>query len=380
MASRRSHFKHSPHTELSVQRIDVSKLFLDPQNPRLRDSAVDDDPSQKEMTQALWEDMAVDELIYSIAENGFLPYEPLFAVEEGKKYFVVEGNRRLCAVKLLLNPELRKQLGVELPDLRTLTDSELKALEQLPVFVAKNRKELWEYLALRHINGPSAWRSFSKAQFIASVHKNTGESLADIARKIGDRHSTVERLFDGLAVLEQAESLKVFDREDRYKSHLAFSHLFTALPYPNVRAYLGLGESRPKDLFKPVPSKKARELGNFMVWLFGSEKANKPPLVQSQNPDLRILEDTLGSKKGIAALERDLPLLVARDIGRGDSAVLRDSVLRAKDELQKARGVFLTGYTAGDVQMRKDIDDVFRLAQSLSDDVRQADSAKRVRA
>jgi ParB-like chromosome segregation protein Spo0J len=52
--------------------------------------------------------MAVDEVALSIAENGFYRHEPLYAARESGKLNVVEGNRRLAAVKLLRDEKLRR--------------------------------------------------------------------------------------------------------------------------------------------------------------------------------------------------------------------------------------------------------------------------------
>ena len=55
--------------------------------------------------------MAVDEIVISIASNGYFPYEPLFAepIRDGK-FAVIEGNGRLAAVMLLRSPEAQRKV------------------------------------------------------------------------------------------------------------------------------------------------------------------------------------------------------------------------------------------------------------------------------
>jgi hypothetical protein len=50
-------------------------------------------------------------LIKSIAEDGFIPLDPIvvWKNEENQKYYVAEGNRRVIALKLLRNPEKAPQ-------------------------------------------------------------------------------------------------------------------------------------------------------------------------------------------------------------------------------------------------------------------------------
>src|SRR5690606_16210223 len=118
------------------------------------------------------------------------------------KLFVVEGNRRLAAVKLLRDRNLQREINAS--GLPSITNSAKKRLNFLPVIICK-REEIWAFLGFKHINGPQAWESYPKAHYVAWVHNEVGVSLEDIARRIGDKHSTVARLYDALMVLEQGE-------------------------------------------------------------------------------------------------------------------------------------------------------------------------------
>src|SRR5262249_48044391 len=144
-----------------------------------------------------------------------------------------------------------------------------KKLDDLPVIVC-DRDEVWAYLGFKHINGPQAWESYPKAAYIAWVHNELDVSLEEISRRIGDKHSTVERLYDAMMVLEQAEDSGEFDREDRFKPHFSFSHLTTGLGYSGIQAFLGLprGE-RTIGKRRPVPRGHVDNLGELMLWLYG---------------------------------------------------------------------------------------------------------------
>ena len=176
---------------------------LNSKNPRLTDLALSKNPTQGEILEALWTRMAVDEVALSIAENGFYRHEPLYAARESGKLVVVEGNRRLAAVKLLRDEKLRTQ--VKAAGLPIISAATKKTLETLPVIVC-GRDELWSFLGFKHINGPQAWESYPKAHYIAWVHNQLKIPLEEIARRIGDKHSTVARLDDALMVLEQGKA------------------------------------------------------------------------------------------------------------------------------------------------------------------------------
>jgi ParB-like chromosome segregation protein Spo0J len=129
----------------------VRDLHLDPHNPRLAglDLSVD---QQDEITRVLWQDRAVNELVDSIATNGYWRHEELFASRETGKLIVIEGNRRLAAVKLLTDDGLRNRLGIT--GLPTLRAPEKAKLQTLPV-IECDRQDVWQYIGFKHVTNQS---------------------------------------------------------------------------------------------------------------------------------------------------------------------------------------------------------------------------------
>ena len=125
-----------------------------------------------------WRNKSVNELVDSILANGYWEHEELFATEEGDRLVVVEGNRRLSAVKILSEPDLREQLGIQLT--RRPSKEVLESIRELPV-IHTTRKELWGFVGFKHVNGPQAWDSIAKAEYVFRVRRNFGLSLAEIA-------------------------------------------------------------------------------------------------------------------------------------------------------------------------------------------------------
>ncbi|MEI6783100.1 MAG: hypothetical protein WCQ21_19510, partial [Verrucomicrobiota bacterium] len=203
----------------------------------------------------------------------------------------------------------------------------------------------------KHVNGPAKWTSYAKAEYIAEVHRSYRVSLADIANQIGDRHRTVQRLYRGLMVIDQAERAKVYDREDRFRQRLAFSHLYTGLDYDGISAFLSLKEE-DEETENPVPKNKLKELGELCVWLYGSKKEKIPPVVESQNPDLRRLNAVLTSREAIAALRAGTDLAKAFEISRPATTVFEEALLGAKRDLTTARAHLTTGYDKSEALLR----------------------------
>lgn len=349
-----------------VKYVSADDLYFDAKNPRLAEAGAR--PSQMEILKTLWREFAVDEIALSIAANGYFPYEPLFATKEDRRLVVVEGNRRLAAVRLLTDPDLRRQVGAT--DLPTIKAKAKRDLDNLPV-VTCDRSEIWQYVGFKHVNGPQQWQSYSKARYIAWVHNDVKVPLDKIAQQIGDQHSTVKRLYRAWMVLEQAEKQGVFNRDDRWKRHFSFSHLYTGLDYPGIQKFIGLSKDRSFDSRSPVPKSKKQSLGELCQWLYGSRNKEKRPVIESQNPDLRILDGVLTTKNGTAALRRGLPLSVARDIGKGDEQLFREALIEAKQSLQEARGKLLTGYE-GEIDLLRLAKEIAELAESIYSEMTKA--------
>lgn len=322
------------------------ELHFDRKNPRMAEYGISKAESENEIIEILWDAMDVRELVMSISASGFFSHERLIVAVEDQKNIVIEGNRRLAAVKVLLHPELR-QAGWEIPEI----SGDVKAsLQELPVTVSE-RKDAWQYLGFKHVNGPAKWTSYAKARYISDVRNTYGISLSDIARQIGDTHRTVQRLYRGLMVIEQAEREGVYDREDRYRQRLAFSHLYTGLDYDGIREFLSLRQET-EETVNPVPAEKMRQLGEFCVWLYGSKKEKKPPVVETQNPHLSQLNEVLKNPEAIAALRDGSNIETAFEISRPPIAVFEEALLRAKRELTRAKANLATGYDGSEGLLR----------------------------
>ena len=360
-------------TDVDPGWIEVSELVFDRRNPRLFEYGLDANSSDDKVIEILWDEMDVQELVLSIEASGFFPHEPIVVAKEDGQNVVIEGNRRLAAVKLLLQPELAQSLNLNVP---TISTEDKEKLRRLPAIV-DTRKTAWVYLGFKHVNGPAKWSSFAKSQFIADVHRVYGVPLEDIAQQIGDTHRTVQRLFRGLMVIEQAERLRIFDREDRFNKRFAFSHLYTGIGYEGIASFIGL-RPETEENEEPVPSEKTDELGELCLWLYGSKRENKRPVIRSQNPDLRDLDTVVANGEGVAALRAGRELALAVEISKPPSTVFAASLHAAKRELEKARSLLTTGYDGSD-QLLRVADDVAELANDLYEEMYQKNSPRRDR-
>lgn len=349
--------------------VSAEDLFLDPKNPRLVSSDFEL-KDQDKILERLWTEFNVSEITDSIvASDCFWQHEPLIAAREGGKLVVIEGNRRLAAVHLLLSADRQKRIrATGIPE---ISQKLREHLAFLPV-IEKPRREVWDFIGFKHVNGPQEWDSIAKAQYIARIHEDYDVALPDIATAIGDRNATVERLYHGLKVLDQARQAGVFDASDRFhqRKDFAYSHLWTGLGYEGIRAFLGITDGGRSER-QPVPREKISALGDLCRWLYGSHQEKTEPLVKSQNPHLRQLDEALRAPRGVAALRRGLPLQQAVNAARGDTRLLLDALIAAEQNLREAKGYFSTGF-AGQQDVSETIKNIHSLASSLTADLEAA--------
>lgn len=284
---------------MKIDSVSPDKLILDKDNPRLLPEAYSGEhiSSEEDLIKALAQ-YDLEELLQSIAENGYLNIEPLYVIREGDKYKVIEGNRRLAAIKLFRNPELAKLCGITLP---TLGDAQAASLNSILIHETQDEEKGWAYIGFKHINGPHKWDSLAKARFILRLYRRA-IPLDKISKMIGDTHDTIKKMLLGITVLEQAAYAEVFTADDRHPSLkiLPFSHLYTALTRKEYQQYLGISKKFSEH---PVPSDRLENLEKILRWLYGSKKDAVEPIIRSQNPDLKTLGKVLASSRALSVLE-----------------------------------------------------------------------------
>lgn len=338
-------------------------LVFDSENPRL----VEFDSSgydEERLINLLWSTMAVEELVMSILAQGFFEYEPLYVLKrEDERYIVLEGNRRLAAIRSILNPsivrngKMEKHIG--------LINDEIKdqLTNRIPTIELRQRNEAWRLLGFKHVNGAAKWGSYAKAKYISQVHNDFGVELDKIAEQIGDTNKTVQKLYQGLMVLEQAQQQAEFSIKDIEAGRLYFSHLYTAIGYEKLRKYIGLDDNSLTR--NPIPKDKIKQLQEVMDWLFGSKKRAVERKVHSQNPDLRRLVDLLDNDMSIAALRAGKSLEVAYELSINNADALRDAFVRTRMALEKAAAK-ITGYD-GEENLLRQAGSIAELADSIYD-------------
>ena len=189
-----------------IKNIKVSSLRLDPANPRI--PAGSNSTSQRDIIAELVRNDNVLSLAKSIARNGFYPNEiPVtFVSKDDKKRYVVEGNRRVAAVKCLLSPEATpSEFKSKFQQLSNVAN--LKAIESLNVVTAPDRKATMPLLLDRHTHLQiEKWSRPMQAQFLQRLHAD-GMTVEEIAAYSRSTVSDVRSMLRADALYKAACSI-----------------------------------------------------------------------------------------------------------------------------------------------------------------------------
>lgn len=253
-------------SETKLKYVSPDILDFDPTNPRF--GGLMDKRSQPDIQQELMkEPYYALELVDSLLKNGFIDYEPLVVKKNGERYTVVEGNRRLAAVREILAHKDRYEGRIE-------------DLAEIPVLVfpekpdEEQKNEMRIYLGVRHLLGFREWPSLSKAQFL-------------------DRESKADGGLD--KVLKELRLTKTQARRFLVPYRL-LQHV--GLANPKGEAFFVLGEALSRSGIKnfieletddnlAIESCNKKRLALLLNYLYGPKKSTG-----ERDPDARIISDT----------------------------------------------------------------------------------------
>ena len=299
-------------TNERIQSLPLDRICLDEQNPRLPTTAV---RSQNEMTLYIARNTSITELMTAIAENGYFPGEPVVVVPRPpRSYTVVEGNRRVTALRLLRDPSLYPRNT----RVRQISESITNPPDTIPCVIFQSRREVVNYLGYRHISGVKQWEPLAKARYITQYFQQQTDTNADpasryreVARGIGSQSPYIKRQLDGYAVYQHIEDCGFYGIESLNEETISFSLLSTALGYEAILGFVSSTQhpcTRP-DLLKVEP---IRDLAD---WMYKRNKNGETVLGESRN--IKRLAVIVTSEQSLSLLRKQRSIQKAFAVTKG---------------------------------------------------------------
>ena len=305
--------------ELREEHLPLDQLRLDPNNPRFADLDVrgaipenrvhEDSVQERAMSRIADDRFEVEALMESIENIGFLQMDRLVAVRlpQNDFFMVIEGNRRLAALKLLLKREASGEVDLA-PDIR-------KTLSPVPVLIIESEdpsvrdKTARILQGVRHLASVKPWGPYQQAQLVALMLQE-GSEIIDVKEVLGLSTQRVNGLRRVHAALEQMRG--DIDWSDLFKPNL-FSHFDEALKQPAIRKWLDWDDGKGR-----IGNDDHRAL--LYSWIVGMEEEGErfPPKVNDAR-DFRHLPSVLNDPVQAQRFSED-PRLSLRDAARGVSS------------------------------------------------------------
>jgi hypothetical protein len=249
--------------------VDINQLLLDPNNPRFTELGESPDQvpesrfgEEKVQNEAIRkmksEKFDVAELRDTIRTLGFLPIDKVvvkpWESKTSGKFVVIEGNRRITALKWLI--ELH-ETGKE-----TLSEELLKNIRRFEVLNITDDSNpaliKWIIPGLRHVSGIKEWGPYQKAKAVFNL-RESGRSPQEAAQSLGLSTTNANRLWRAFLALEQMHK-----DEDigEYVTPKLYSYFEEVFKKQHIRAWLDWGDDSRE-------FKNKINLKEFYSWILG---------------------------------------------------------------------------------------------------------------
>lgn len=308
--------------------IAVKLLDFDKKNPRFPKSVAEG--PEDALIEKFARDERLQEIVDSIGTRGYFPGEPLLVIAAGRRYTVIEGNRRLAALKLLNGyakvPKNRSSLA-------DAVESSAFTPAKVPCLIFKEEDEIVRYLGFRHITGIKAWGALQKARYIERLLDNNfpdendyDAKLKALAKETGSKPAYLGQTLAALALYNKAAANGFYDL-DISEADFDFSILSTALSYSAIVEYVGLEDRSDRNLKKV----KDLRLTRLMDWLFSAPDGKKSVVGESRN--LKKLAAVLSSEIATKHLVDSRDLNESFELSKGPSIAIAEALIHAEKKL-----------------------------------------------
>ena len=239
------------------------------------------------------------ELVDSLLENGFIPYEPLVVRREDNHFVVLEGNRRLAAVKhILANLDTYRTKGKA----ESLTSIPILVFPPSDARVKRAAERI--FLGVHHLFGYREWPPLSKAKFLHQ-HIKSADDLQRAVKELGIAKAEIQRYLVPYRVLLRTSS-DIPQGQD-------FWVLGEALSRNGIRKYIQLDIDRKTLGVQGLEKRKFSYLLRFLYGKYDRKKKKRDPATAAIT-DTRQLKDlarALASEVAAGGLEAEMPLDIA---------------------------------------------------------------------
>ena len=279
---------------LSPKQVKLDQLLLDPNNPRFAElgepldlireerfieKSVQDKAYQR-MKDPLFD---VSELKDTIKMIGFLPMDKIVvrpwhgtAPDNIERYLVVEGNRRVTALKWLIE---QHDGGKE-----NLSEEQLANFANLDVLLLDDvnapSSTRWVLPGLRHVSGIKKWGPYQQARTVFAL-RDSGVSAQEAAQSLGLSVTSANRLWRSYLALNQMGQDEEFKEQAVPKLYSYFEEVFKR---PSVKDWLDWSDAEKKFT-------NEANLREFYTWVVGDPTSEDEEEQEAKLPESKSVRE-----------------------------------------------------------------------------------------
>jgi hypothetical protein len=267
--------------------LNINQIYLDPNNPRflspdweyISEDNITSTFIQEKTLDTMITNYGIDKLAANIRINGFLNMDRIVVkkivietpttdtnIEESgtnkvqhDKYVVLEGNRRISAIKII-HKELLTNSTIDSEVLESI--NELECLE----YVGSNSEAAWIFQGLRHISGIADWPPFNKAKLLVDQMDSENLTLTEVGERFGISPFAAGQWMRGYKAYEQASKESDFSQELDMNIYPYFQEIFGRSSI-GVRDWLEWDDT-------DMEFKNKLNLNEFIGWLYPKDEDN----------------------------------------------------------------------------------------------------------
>ncbi|MDR1883135.1 MAG: hypothetical protein LBR26_10215 [Prevotella sp.] len=320
------------------KRIPITDLKLDLYNPRLPRSKQGKD--EKTVVEYMLLEASTLELMSAIGENDFFAGELLLVApdeNEKGKFIVIEGNRRLLAVKVLDNPDLATVKKIATKEIAN--NAKYKP-QVLPCLEFNSRNDILKYLGFIHITGKKSWRLLEKARYLFELRnsenfKNNSflTSSREIAKVIGSSSAYVKRLLIGFELYKIVEDEAFFKIDGLSDTNFSLNYFTDGLNKDNICNFINIDINSEN----PTENVEVDNLKKIAHWWFA--KSEGQSRVSGDSEGLKLLNAVIGNPAALSAFEKGTSIYEAYELTNDIDSQFENKVKDALKAIEQAHSI-----------------------------------------
>ena len=308
----------------------LGSLYLDPNNYRFADhpdyrkvssgDVFKADVQRRTTTFVLGRNQAnVRDLMASFRENGWMELDSILAEKRGRRYLVIEGNRRVATLK-----HLQQRYEASAIELGRLDPA---VFSRLPVVLheAADQKQHLVMMGLHHISGKRRWPAVSRAMAI----KRLLEHFNGDADAVCDALGIIKRDFNlSIRTLALVDAYKESDFGDQFKSD-QFNLFREVLASPSMRDWLGWDD-------KTQDASNGTNLERLFQWMSAEPESEEDEDDASSQVSVDPVLTTVGHVRELAKIIDDPKAVKELEETRSLQQATLSSEILVKNDIDRA--------------------------------------------